>query len=89
MADEMRGLIERGEYERVLELGKAAVLENRLGPDVVQALYGMTAKLRSKCMDLATKKADSGPVYQGLEAILITANELTGEDMYGCRECHL
>ncbi|MBP0582012.1 hypothetical protein J8I29_21970 [Labrys sp. LIt4] len=85
LADQIRGLVERGEYERALDLGIAASLNDRLEPDALQALYGMTAKLRSECIDLASKKADVGPVYQALEAMLLKANELTGEDMYGRR----
>ncbi|MBR2816983.1 MAG: hypothetical protein IKE60_20170 [Reyranella sp.] len=85
LAEQIRGSIESGEYERALDLAKAASLENRLGPEALRALFEMTAKLRSKCMDLASWKQDTGPVYQALEATLIKANELTGEDMYGRR----
>jgi hypothetical protein len=85
LAEQIRGSIESGEYERALNLAKAASLDDRLGPEALQALFGMTAKLRSKCMDLASRKADAGPAYQALEATLIKANELTGEDMYGRR----
>ncbi|MFT4163487.1 hypothetical protein [Shinella sp.] len=85
LAEQMNDLIQAGDYRRVVDLGIAASLTGRLEPEAFQALLRMTARLRSACIDLALRKADSGPEYEALEAILIEANKLTGEDMYGRR----
>lgn len=75
----IRELIQRGEYESALELCISASEDGAPDSDI------LTAKLRSACIDLAYRKADYSPDYFALEKLLTKANELTGEDMYGRR----
>ncbi|WP_038483812.1 hypothetical protein [Collimonas arenae] len=70
-------------YEEAFQLGRMALAENSTNSEVLDALYVLTAKLRSECIYLACKKMDCGLDYQLLETVLRKTNALTGEDMYG------
>lgn len=83
LSDRIRKLVEAGDYVDALRLGTPASGGRIHDPEVLKSMFGLTAELRSVCMDLASKKQDSGPEYFALEDLLHKANDLTGEDMYG------
>jgi hypothetical protein len=82
-AEHIRAMVEAGVYDEAYRLGKEAIDAKAPNGDIIAALLGLTAKLRSNCMDLAAKKQDVGPRYRSMEDLLREANKLTGEDMYG------
>ncbi|KPH92155.1 hypothetical protein AMS57_01090 [Pseudoalteromonas undina] len=80
---EIQSLIEENEFETAFNLGEKRLAETLNDNDAIDALCLLTDKLRSMCMDLAAKKRDSGSNYRSLEDLLLKANELTNQDMYG------
>lgn len=84
VAKEMRTKIDNGEYREALQLGTDATSNGIMNPVVMEAMLYLTAKIRSTCMDMASRKAE-GQHYWDLENLLGQANVLTGEDVYGRR----
>ena len=83
IAEAIRQHVDSGSYSDALQLGLKALAAGDRDPQVVNSMLLLTATLRSTCMDLASRKQDSGDTYRSLEALLRRANAVTGEDMYG------
>lgn len=81
--DQLATHVRNGEYEKAYRLGAEMMSSESENLTIVSILYELTAKLRSECMDLAARKADSGEPYISKENLLRKISLLTGEDMYG------
>jgi hypothetical protein len=82
-AEQITAFTVSGDYESAYRVGREALSGGVQDTAVLSALYALTAKLRSECMDMAVRKADVGDGYFSKENLLRAVNALTGEDMYG------
>ncbi len=82
LAQEISSLVSTENYDAAYSLGKESLEARPESEEILQALYALTAKLRSEAMDHAGKKANYSSI-SSYEVLLKKVNELTGEDMYG------
>ncbi len=69
-------------YEKAYIEGKTALISNSENKEVLNALYELTACLRSEAMSFASKKANYSNI-SSYEVLLEKVNVLTSQDMYG------
>lgn len=82
LAQEILSLVSAEKYDAAYSLGKESIDIQPENEEILQALYALTAKLRSEAMGHASKKANYSSI-SSYEVLLKKVNELTGEDMYG------
>jgi hypothetical protein len=83
VTDQIRRYADEEDFAEAARIAFEATDGARPAPAVMNAMYHLTAKLRSRCLDLAAKRRDSGPDFEALESLLYKLNAVTGEDMYG------
>lgn len=71
------------EYRQAYALGKDSWTEHGQAAPILSALLELTSELRSQCMGMASRRADSGQEYFALEQLLREASALTKQDLYG------
>lgn len=83
LANKIRQHVDDGDYAEAARLSLKTASTGRPEAPVMDAIFYLTATLRSLCIDLACKHCDVDPNYEALEALLREVNAVTGEDMYG------
>jgi hypothetical protein len=63
IADQIRLYVDSEKYSDALRLGLLAAVEGRCNLRVMESMLFRTATLRSTCMDMASRKMDSGVAY--------------------------
>ncbi|WP_218963537.1 hypothetical protein, partial [Vibrio coralliilyticus] len=82
-AEEIMNLAKKKQYEKAYFVGKKYLEKSPSNAEVVEALKVVSSDLRSRCMDLAYKKADNTSAYFKVASLLEKVNQLTNQDLYG------
>ncbi|EKO3782864.1 hypothetical protein V9R59_003021 [Vibrio harveyi] len=82
-AEEIRNLAKKKQYEKAYFVGKRYLEKSPNNVEVVEALKVVSSDLRSRCMDLAYKKADHTSAYFKVVGLLEKVNQLTNQDLNG------
>ena len=82
-AEEIMNLAKKKQYEKAYFVGKRYLEKSPNNVEVVEALKVVSSDLRSRCMDLAYKKADHTSAYFKVAGLLEKVNQLTNQDLYG------
>lgn len=80
--DKIIKLIQDNEYELAYLFGKEALDVNPKDSNILEALYSLTARLRTEAIAFSSNKANYSAI-SSFEKLLPKVNELTGQDMYG------